>query len=270
MTDILHAFSLNPLFPAVISHAVEAPAVAAPTLSFLPFEPGLTTIGADGDEFYFDCEGPRHHSYVQPFALANRPVSNREWLEFIHDGGYQTATLWLSEGWHCAQQQQWLAPLYWHKNEGHWQQFGLSGLADVDPDAPVCHISYFEADAFARWAGHRLATEQEWEVVARDQPISGNFLEQNYGCPVSTSEQGLLQLYGDVWEWTASPYMPYPGFKVAEGAIGEYNGKFMCGQYVLRGGSCVTPKMQLRPTYRNFFYPHQRWQFSGVRLAKDL
>ena len=272
MTDILHAFSLNPLCPAVKPDAIEAPAVAAPPLSFHHFDPGLTTIGTDSDGFHFDCEGPRHKTYVHPFALANRPVTNREWLEFIRDGGYQTATLWLSDGWHCIQQQQWLAPLYWRKTDGHWQQFGLCGLSDVDPDAPVSHISYFEADAFARWSGHRLATEQEWEVAARTQEIDGNFLEQGYYSPtsISTTGDGLLQLYGDVWEWTSSPYISYPGFKVAEGAIGEYNGKFMSGQYVLRGGSCVTPRLQLRSTYRNFFYPHQRWQFSGVRLAKDL
>ncbi|AJQ93677.1 ergothioneine biosynthesis protein EgtB [Gynuella sunshinyii] len=270
MTDILHAFSLNPLLPALNPDRYDEPETSVEALSFHSFEPELTSIGAHGDEFYFDCEGPRHSVYVHPFALANRPVSNREWLDFIHDGGYQTPTLWLSDGWHQVQKEQWRAPLYWQKNEGHWQQFTLSGLLDIDADAPVCHISYFEADAFARWAGYRLVTEQEWEVAARQHSPNGNYLEAQRWRPSCSAGQGLVQLYGDVWEWTASPYSPYPGFKIAEGAVGEYNGKFMCGQYVLRGGSCVTPAMQIRPSYRNFFYPHQRWQFTGMRLAKDL
>ncbi len=270
LTDILHALSINPIKPAMRGELqIPANSPVAP-LEFIRFDEGLYDIGANQVGFSFDCEGPRHQCYLQGFCLANRPVSNAEWLEFINDGGYQTANLWLSDGWALCQSEQWTAPLYWQQQDGEWRQFGLHGLRPLDPGAPVCHISYFEADAYAQWAGARLPWEQEWEVAAREQPITGNFQEDNCWRPLAGSGSGLLQLYGDVWEWTRSPYAPYPGFKPSAGAIGEYNGKFMCGQFVLRGGSCVTPIRQIRPSYRNFFYPHQRWQFSGLRLANDI
>ncbi len=287
LTDILHALSINPLHPALRTKDSASNHntgdglscnASAQKLQFVTFEEGVVSIGAGPeDTFYFDCEGPRHQSYIQAFALANRSVCNHEWLEFINDGGYRTPTLWLSDGWNRVQAEDWQTPLYWHRHRDQWHQFGLYGMQPLDLQAPVCHISYYEAEAFARWAGYRLPTEQEWEIAARQQQhqqqqqeISGNLLESDVLRPQGASGEGMLQLYGDVWEWTRSPYTPYPGFKTAAGAIGEYNGKFMCGQFVLRGGSCVTPQQQLRPSYRNFFYPHLRWQFSGLRLAKDI
>ncbi|WP_218943586.1 ergothioneine biosynthesis protein EgtB [Exilibacterium tricleocarpae] len=269
LTDLLHALSINPTAPAM-RPAPPADDTRAAGLVFMPFDEGLYEIGAAGDGFSFDCEGPRHQTYLRGFSLANRTVTNAEWLAFMNDGGYSTATLWLSDGWAQCQAEQWQAPLYWSQRDGEWHQFGLYGRQPVNPEAPVCHVNYFEADAFAQWAGARLPTEQEWEVAAGDAPIAGNFQDREYWRPRAAAGSGLQQLYGDVWEWTRSPYAPYPGFSAAPGAIGEYNGKFMCGQFVLRGGSCATPQQQLRRSYRNFFYPHQRWQFSGLRLAKDL
>ncbi len=271
LTDILHALSTNPTAPAMRELPPQKNAVRAAALDFIACDEGLYEIGATGNGFSFDCEGPRHKTYLRPFALANRCVSNAEWLAFINDGAYQSANLWLSDGWAQCQAEQWQAPLYWRKRDGQWHQFGLYGLQPIDPEAPVCHINYFEADAFAQWAGARLPTEQEWEVAAGALPIAGNFQEDQHWRPrPAAAGAGLQQLYGDVWEWTRSPYAPYPGFNAAAGAIGEYNGKFMCAQFVLRGGSCATPRQQMRASYRNFFYPHQRWQFSGLRLAKDL
>lgn len=271
LTDILHALSTNPTAPAMRELPPQKNAVRAAALDFIACDEGLYEIGATGNGFSFDCEGPRHKTYLRPFALANRCVSNAEWLAFINDGAYQSANLWLSDGWAQCQAEQWQAPLYWRKRDGQWHQFGLYGLQPIDPEAPVCHINYFEADAFAQWAGARLPTEQEWEVAAGALPIAGNFQEDQHWRPQpAAAGAGLQQLYGDVWEWTRSPYAPYPGFNAAAGAIGEYNGKFMCAQFVLRGGSCATPRQQMRASYRNFFYPHQRWQFSGLRLAKDL
>jgi ergothioneine biosynthesis protein EgtB len=269
LTDILHALSLNPMAPAMVEQPSAIPTFSTGEQRFLPFDEGLFSIGATDKGFAFDCEGPRHQAFLRAFSLARRPVTNQEWLEFIEDGGYTEPTLWLSDGWARCQQEGWSAPLYWQQIDGDWVQFSHYGCQPVESDRAVSHISYFEADAFARWAGARLPTEQEWEVVARQHAIEGNFMENKHWLPQAAQASGIQQLYGDVWEWTASPYMAYPGFRPAPGAVGEYNGKFMSGQYVLRGGSCVTPIEQMRPSYRNFFYPHQRWQFTGLRLAKD-
>ena len=225
-------------------------------------------IGMDGETFAFDCESPRHKKWLEPYKLASHPVTNLDYMEFIRDGGYQKPELWLSDGWSECCNSKWKAPLYWEQKGDEWLLFTLSGLRPINPNTPVCHISYFEADAYARWAGCRLPTEAEWENAAQTCQISGNFLESRAYHPLPATEIGLNQMFGDVWEWTASPFVPYPGFKVAEGAVGEYNGKFMSGQMVLRGGSCATPQSHIRPTYRNFFYPPDRWQFSGLRLAK--
>ena len=273
LTDILHALSQHPFFPQVKSSYQQPSNPDGATLHFHHFDQQMVQMGAEPKLFCFDCEAPRHSQLQHAFALSNRPTSNGDWLEFINDRGYQTPTLWLSDGWARCQQEGWNAPLYWHNKEGQWLQYGLDGLCPIDLNSPVCHISYFEADAFARWAGCRLPREHEWERAASQQQIAGNFLEQQQWRPkalATASNDQPLQLYGDVWEWSQSPYTAYPGYTVAEGAVGEYNGKFMCGQFVLRGGSCVTPIQQMRPSYRNFFYPHQRWQFSGLRLAKDI
>jgi ergothioneine biosynthesis protein EgtB len=234
---------------------------------------GLVSIGASDTDFAFDCELPSHQHVLTPYVLANRPVSNGEWCNFIVDKGYATATLWLSDGWAWVQQNKIASPLYWRRNADGWEQFALCGWQPIDRDAPVSHISLYEADAFASWAGARLPTEQEWEAAARDHdPLSG--LQLDKAGPVQprceAQGEGLLSLFGNVWEWTGSAYRPYPGFRTAPGAVGEYNGKFMSGQFVLKGGSCATPRGHMRASYRNFFYPHQRWQFTGLRLAKDL
>ncbi|RLA09950.1 MAG: ergothioneine biosynthesis protein EgtB [Gammaproteobacteria bacterium] len=269
-TDTLYNFSLNPLAPTYRNHQgglSVAPESHSP-LTFTDFDGGLHEIGADSSDFSFDNESPRHPVYLQPYRLANRLVTNSEYLEFIEDQGYQTAVLWLSDGWAKIQNEQWQQPLYWQQTEEGWREFSLYGLRPLDLAAPVSHLSYFEADAFATWAGKRLPTEAEWEQAAAGQPIAGNLLDSDHLKPVpSAASDGIQQLYGDVWEWTASPYNPYPGFKAPAGPVGEYNGKFMCNQMVLRGGSCVTPADHIRATYRNFFPADARWQFSGIRLA---
>lgn len=270
LTDILHALSFNCMYPAMRQLTEQHQNQQATPLSYEQFDEGIFHIGACGKGFSFDCEYPRHQHYIQAFALARRTVTNREWLAFMRDGGYTTATLWLSDGWAECQQHKWQAPLYWIQQDGEWLQFSHYGLHPIDLEAPVCHINYYEADAFATWADARLPTEQEWEIAANQQPINGNFQEDEHWLPQVASQPGMQQLYGNVWEWTRSAYSAYPGYRAPAGAIGEYNGKFMSGQYVLRGGSCATPIEQMRPSYRNFFYPHQRWQFSGLRLAKDL
>ncbi len=207
---------------------------------------------------------------MRPFKLANRLVTNAEWIEFIEDGGYEAPTLWLADGWNTVKAQGWKAPLYWEEADGGYMQMSLRGFRPVDPAAPVCHVSFYEADAFARWAGLRLPTEFEWEVAASDLPVAGRTLGAGHLRPMpAEGGAGLKQMFGDAWEWTASAYLPYPGFKTAPGAVGEYNGKFMCNQFVLKGGSCATPDGHVRATYRNFFYPHQRWQFMGLRLAGE-
>ena len=277
LTDILHLLSLNPLKPAYRSDSTPAFSSAAiPPLSWIAFPGGVNEIGFAGDGFAFDNEGPRHQVLLPPFRLASRLTTNGEWKAFIADGGYRRPELWLSDGWAAVQAEGWTAPLYWQEQDGSGDVLGMTlwGLKRIDDAAPVCHVSYYEADAFARWAGKRLPTEAEWEIAAKDVALAGNTLGPGHLEPRPVRDeaarpQELRQMIGDVWEWTRSPYQPYPGFTPAPGAVGEYNGKFMCNQFVLRGGSCATPEGHVRTTYRNFFYPHQRWQFSGVRLAED-
>jgi ergothioneine biosynthesis protein EgtB len=275
LTDVKHLLSRNPLQPAYRPGAPSGslrPAKARRT-RWLEFDGGLAEFGHAAPGFAFDNEAPRHRAWVAPFALSAHPVTHGEFAAFVDDGGYRRPELWLSAGWDCVQQRGWTAPLYWHELDGRRRVFTLHGADDIDADAPVAHLSYFEADAYARWAGARLPTEFEWEFVARDVPVAGNFVET--GALQPQAARGAppagrpVQLFGDVWEWTASAYAPYPRYRPAPGALGEYNGKFMCNQYVLRGGSCASPASHLRPTYRNFFPPDARWQFSGLRLARD-
>lgn len=263
VTDLLHGLSYNPLMPAYLP---PEPVLVSEELAleFTKHDAGLTQIGHDGCGFSYDCEGPRHTTYLAPFKLANRPVSNREWITFIESDGYKNATLWLMDGWATCQREGWEAPLYWWKQDDIWWSFTLRGPQPVNLDAPVVHVSYYEADAYARWADARLPTEAEWEIVASNTAIEGNFLDNKNLRPLPNGN-----LWGDVWEWTQSPFTPYPGFNPPEGAIGEYNGKFMVNQFVLRGGSCATPLAQMRHSYRTFFYPHHRWQMLGMRLAKN-
>lgn len=272
LTDIKHLLSCNPLQPAYRDPATRPAsetATHALPLQFLQGAKGLVEIGHQQDGFAFDCETPRHTALLHPHALANRCVSNAEYLAFIRDGGYRQATLWLSEGWNTVQREGWAHPLYW--SDDLQTEFTLYGPQPIDPNAPVSHVSYFEADAYARWAGARLPTETEWESAAAPLDVTGNFVGSGALHPKPPGGgEGLHQMFGDVWEWTASPYVSYPGFKPAAGSLGEYNGKFMCGQQVLRGGSCVTPDRHVRASYRNFFYPADRWQFMGIRIAKDL
>jgi ergothioneine biosynthesis protein EgtB len=271
LTDILHLFAQNPLRPAY-RDSVPLPVEtidSAQTYKTLPG--GLFEIGHRGPGFAFDSEGPRHTVQLEPFRLADRLVTNREWTQFMSDKGYQNPLLWLSDGWAKVAEERWAAPLYWEARDGEYWSMTLRGAQPVDLDAPVTHISYFEADAFASWAGRRLPTEAEWEVAAQAQPVAGNFAGSGRmrPKPATASDGSLRQMFGDVWEWTRSAFMPYPRFRPMDGALGEYNGKFMSGQFVLRGGSCVTPEDHVRATYRNFFAPHIRWQFSGLRLAED-
>jgi ergothioneine biosynthesis protein EgtB len=281
LTDILDLFARSPLRPAYRSPGLPAEAGALPPLAMREFAGGLCHVGDDGRGFAYDNERPRHAVYLAPFRIASRLVTNGEWQAFIADGGYRRADLWLSDGWAEVQRCGWQAPRYWQAPPGDGPpalQMTLRGLLPLDPDAPVCHVSYYEADAYARWAGRRLPTEAEWEVAAASVPLVGNFADSGALLPLPASSDTvaddggpppLQQLFGDVWEWTSSAYAPYPGYRVPSGAVGEYNGKFMCNQMVLRGGACVTPEGHVRATYRNFFYPQQRWQFAGVRLAED-
>ena len=278
LTDILHLFAQNPLRPAyrdpeplIVDAGEDAP------LEWIAYEGGIVEIGHDPATggFAFDCEGPRHRTLLEPYALADRPVTNGDWIDFIEDGGYRETMLWLSDGWAWVTADRITLPLYWDKRDGEYWSMTLRGLQPVDRAAPVTHVSYFEADAFATWAGHRLASEAEWENAAAPLDHTGNFSDSGRLRPRPAPRRdgatpNLRQAYGDVWEWTRSPYVAYPGFKAAEGAVGEYNGKFMCNQFVLRGGSCATPSDHIRATYRNFFPPNARWQFTGLRLAKDL
>jgi ergothioneine biosynthesis protein EgtB len=231
---------------------------------------GLRKIGHEGTGFCFDNEVPRHRVFVEACEIATRPVTNGEFAEFIADGGYSRHELWLSEGWDLKTAHQWQAPLYWQLDGSAWSAFSLYGLRTPDPMAPVCHVSFFEADAYARWAGARLPTEAEWECHAAQQPVDGHFLEDGFPEPQPAGSIEATQVYGDVWEWTRSAYEPYPGYRAAPGAVGDYNGIFLSNQYVLRGGSCATPRRHIRPTYRNFFPAIARWQFSGIRLARDV
>ena len=270
LTDILSLFAAEPLKPAYRAGAPEASKRPASPLTFTAFNGGVHQVGHDGTGFAYDNEGPRHEQLIRPFKLANRCVTNAEWIAFIEDGGYRTATLWLADGWTAINAETWDGPLYFEQTGDGYRQMSLLGLHPVDPAAPVTHVSYFEADAFARWAGYRLPSEFEWEHASPALTETGRTLGADHLRPLPASGDGTLeQMFGDVWEWTASAYAPYPGFKAAPGAIGEYNGKFMCNQFVLKGGSCATPDGHVRRTYRNFYYPHQRWQFSGLRLAAD-
>jgi ergothioneine biosynthesis protein EgtB len=268
LTDIKHVLSHNPAGPAYAPPPDTT--AAAMTPSWLAFDGGICRIGHEGAGFAFDNETPRHRCFVEPFELASWLVTNAEFAAFIDDGGYRRADLWLSDGWATVVSEGWKAPLYWERCDSGWQQFTLGGKLPLCGDAPVCHVSYYEADAYARWVGARLPTEQEWELGATDAPIEGNFVESRAFHPrPPQSTTAPAQLYGDVWEWTASPYAAYPGYQAPAGALGEYNGKFMCNQFVLRGGSCATPRNHIRRTYRNFFPPAARWQFSGLRLARS-
>jgi len=264
LTDLLHAFSRNPLAPAYL--AAPVPRSVASPLAWTSHPGGLVTIGHRGGGFAFDNEGPAHQVFLEPFSLASRPVSCGEWAGFTADGGYHRPELWLSDGFAAVQAGGWEAPLYWSRRDGGWWRFTLLGELPVDPAAPVTQLSYYEADAYARWAGARLPTEAEWEVAAAGAPFEGQFVEG--GVFAATADAGPAPLFGGAWAWTASPYVAYPGFRPAAGAVGEYNGKFMVNQLVLRGGSCLTPREHVRPSYRNFFPPQARWQMTGLRLAR--
>ncbi|MEX2402215.1 MAG: ergothioneine biosynthesis protein EgtB [Rhodothermales bacterium] len=270
LTDIKHVLSVNPLRP-VYKKGTGVDVGAAGPLEWTSFDEGIYEIGHDGEGFAYDNESPRHKHYLQDFHLANRPVINGEYLVFMEDGGYERAELWLSMGWAAVQEQEWTEPFYWERRDGTWWTYTLGGMKPVDPDEPVVHLSYFEADAYARWAGARLPTEQEWEVAARTVPMEGRFVEGDFLHPRAAPSDGpgIEQMFGDVWEWTRSQYSAYPGYSPPGGALGEYNGKFMCNQFVLRGGSMATSRTHIRPTYRNFFPPEATWQFTGVRLARD-
>jgi ergothioneine biosynthesis protein EgtB len=275
LTDLKHAFAMNPLFPVYqpwpTKETPQRPS-ATPRLQWQEYPAGVREIGFAGTSFSFDNETPRHRVYLQAFAIASRPVTVGEYLEFMQAGGYERPEFWLSDGWACRQKHGWTAPLYWLSEADGWQVYTLGGVRPLDPHEPVCHVSFYEAAAYAQWAGARLPREEEWETAAAShfgpgQPL-GNTLESGRYHPAVDPGHG--QWRGDVWEWTASPYVAYPGFRPLPGGLGEYNGKFMCNQMVLRGGSCATPAEHVRETYRNFFPPEARWQFSGFRLAKEL
>lgn len=271
LTDLKHMFAQNPTYP-VYREIVQSDRQLCVPLNWQRWEEGLYSIGSAGDSFAYDIEGPRHRHFQPAFDVSNRLIMAGEFLGFMRDGGYKRPDLWLSEGWARVQQDGWSHPLYWVERDGQWHHFTLGGLRAVNPIEPVCHVSYFEADAFARWFGARLPTESEWEIVASAEPIEGNFVEAERFHPVAAEgvNGDMRQLFGDVWEWTQSAYGAYPGYQPVAGPLGEYNGKFMCGQFVLRGGSCATSLSHIRATYRNFFPPDARWQFSGIRLARDV
>jgi ergothioneine biosynthesis protein EgtB len=276
VTDIKHVFAQNPLHPVFRERAsiLSTDGSEIRPYQFIEFDEATVEIGHCGSGFSYDNEGPRHRALVLPFSLADRLVTNGEYLEFMEGSGYSRPEFWLSLGWQTVNEQRWQAPLYWEKRETAWWNFTLSGFRPVDESEPVTHISYFEADAFANWAGARLPTEFEWERAAANIEMQGNFVESERFHPQTLSgrpqDGHLAQMFGDVWEWTRSSYSPYPGYHAESGALGEYNGKFMCNQYVLRGGSCATSQTHIRKTYRNFFQPDKRWQFTGIRLARDL
>jgi ergothioneine biosynthesis protein EgtB len=267
LTDIKHALWSSPLRPEPV--ADRGPRVSAPRMSWTEIDGGVHAVGHEGSGFAFDNESPRHEVLLQSFRIASRPVTNAEYLEFMQEDGYHRPELWLSDGWDTVCAQHWDAPLYWERHDdGSWWYFTMDGIKEVDPAELVCHVSFYEADAYARWCGARLPREEEWEVAAIRMPSRGTFLEDYIFHPQAARGEGNQQMFGDVWEWTASPYVAYPGFQPAAGLIGEYNGKFMCNQLVLRGGSCATPASHIRASYRNFFPPQARWQFSGIRLAR--
>ncbi len=274
ITDIKYILYNNPLMPAYIAEGVyQTDKPLKKDFEFLPVAGGIHRIGFDGEGFAWDNERPAHDTYIDDFKIANKLITNGEYLEFMNDGGYTRFNLWLGEGWDKVKAESWQSPLYWHKTNGEWINYTLSGLKPIDPLEPVTHISFYEADAFASWAGARLLTEAEWETAAihfNPNTANGNFVESGklHPIPFQNNSETCSQLLGDTWEWTYSGYFPYPGYKREEGALGEYNGKFMINQMVLRGGSCATPENHIRTTYRNFFHPDKRWQFSGIRLAK--
>jgi len=276
VTDIKHVFAQNPLYPVFRPRDEQTQSRKVSPCSFVDFEEAIIQIGHGGNEFSYDNEGPRHRALVPAFSLATRLVTNGEYLEFMDAGGYSSPEFWLSLGWTTVNDPvsgRWEAPLYWTKRDGAWWNFTLSGMRPVDETEPVTHISHFEADAFANWSGARLPTEFEWERAVRGLPIEGNFVDHERFHPAPAAgvpNEKLEQMYGDVWEWTRSAYLPYPGYHAGPGALGEYNGKFMSNQMVLRGGSCATSQNHMRPTYRNFFQPEKRWQFTGIRLARDV
>ncbi len=273
LTDIKHVLSCNPLYPAYLAKKTPPTSKGAPALRWHGFEGGVSWIGHEEEGFAFDNERPRHRVFLERFELGARLVTNAEYLEFVQDGGYRRPELWLSDGWRIVNERGWKAPLYWIEHEGAWHEFKLAGLRPLDPAEPVVHVSYYEAEAFARWAHARLPTEAEWEAAAAGASVRGALEEGAVGggnfhpSPAPPSE-GLTQLFREAWQWTSSAYAAYPGYAPLAGALGEYNGKFMCNQYVLRGSSCVTPRSHARLTYRNFFPPDARWQFSGLRLAR--
>ena len=273
LTDIKHVLAQNPLYPVFRERKGDLETSKVSPQDFVEFEETTVQIGHDGNGFSYDNEGPRHPALVPHFSLASRVVTNGGYLEFMEAGGYTRPEFWLSLGWTTVNEQRWQAPLYWMKRDGAWWNLTLSGFRSVEESEPVTHVSYFEADAFANWSGARLPTEFEWEHAATDLSIEGNFVESEQFHPQASSasahDRHLDQMFGDVWEWTRSGYAPYPGYRAAPGALGEYNGKFMCNQYVLRGGSCATSCTHIRQTYRNFFPPEKRWQFTGIRLAHD-
>lgn len=272
LTDIKHVFSVNPLHP-VYSEKEFAVFDEVPEMQWIKFDEGLFQIGYSGDGFTYDNETPQHKEFINSFQLGSRLITNGEYLEFIEDGGYENIPLWLSDGWAAVENGHWQAPLYWEKKKDEWWNFKLTGYSKLNLNEPVCHVSYYEADGFARWAGARLATEAEWEIAAGNIQYKGNFVEEENFHPVALNDKAdgkLKQMFGDVWEWTASPYTAYPGYRTLPGALGEYNGKFMSNQMVLRGGSCATSVTHIRKTYRNFFPPNARWQFMGIRLAKNI
>jgi len=270
LTDLKHVFAQNPLRPRY-RDLTSPPVRTISEVAWVAIDAGLHKAGHHGQGFGYDNEYPRHKVWLEAFALASRPVTNAEYLAFIEDGGYRDPALWLSDGWAARQANGWTAPLYWEQRDDEWWQMTLGGMRRLDPNAPVCHVSLYEADAYASWAGTRLPTEFEWEVAVANRAVSGNLRDAGYLQPIASNDgSALQQCYGDVWEWTASPYAAYPGYRAPEGTVGEYNGKFMSNQIVLRGGSCVTPAGHIRSSYRNFFYPKDRWQFSGIRLARDL
>ncbi len=272
LTDLKHAFSFNPLYPVyqLDENRKETTEISVPALQWKNFNRAIHSIGSTQKQFCFDNELPTHEVLIADFQIANRLISNGEYLEFVEKGGYQDAMQWLSDGWSNLQQKQWQHPIYWQKQDDDWYEFSLQGLQPIALNKPVCHLSYYEADAFARWSGARLPTEFEWEVAANEHSISGNFVSSEKFHPEVFANSSNQQFFGDCWEWTSSSYSAYPGFTIADGAIGEYNGKFMCNQMVLRGGSCVTSIEHIRSSYRNFFYADARWQFSGIRLARDI
>jgi ergothioneine biosynthesis protein EgtB len=292
ITDIKHVFAQNPLYPVFrerqnsrvygpgsspsdesvqLADKIDITSTETSPMHFLDFEERTVEIGHDRRGFAYDNESPRHRALIPAFSLASRPVTNGEYIAFINDNGYARAEFWLSLGWMTVNEQHWQSPLYWVKRDGKWWNFTLSGFGSVDENEPVTHVSYFEADAYANWTGARLPTEFEWERAAAKIHVEGNFVESEifHPRPTPASAEDLHQMFGDVWEWMRSAYAPYPGYRAAPGALGEYNGKFMCNQYVLRGGSCATSRSHIRRTYRNFFQPEKRWQFTGIRLARD-